>query len=80
MPSYLLHHEHEPDECPAAFAAWNGFASPLRHHVAASTCLAGGHALWWTVDAPSPGAALALVPPYVRARTSATEVRAVTIP
>ena len=80
MPSFLLHHRHAPDECRAAFAAWKGFDSPLRHHLAASTCLAGGHAVWWRVDAPNPGAALALLPSYVAARTHPTEVRDVRIP
>ena len=31
MPTYLLHHQHAAAECGAAFAAWNGFDSPLRH-------------------------------------------------
>jgi hypothetical protein len=80
MPIFLLHHEHEPGQCAAAFAAWSGFASPLRHHAAPSTCLAGGHAIWWTVEAGDRDAALALVPPFVRARTQPTEVREVEIP
>jgi hypothetical protein len=80
MPDFILQHEHAPGECAVAFAAWNGFRSPLRHHAAASTCLAGGHAIWWTVRAASALEALALVPPFVRARTTATEVRDVEIP
>ena len=51
MPKFLLHHHHAPAECAAAFAAWRGFDSPLRRHPAASTCLEGGHALWWRVEA-----------------------------
>jgi hypothetical protein len=80
MPFFILHHEHAAAECDAAFAAWTGFDSPLRHRPAASTCLAGGHALWWRVEAASPSAALALLPRYVRARTSVTRVRDVEIP
>ena len=80
MPRFLLHHEHAPAECTAAFAAWNGFASPLRHRHAACSCLAGGHGVWWTVDAPDADGALALVPPFVRARTRAVEVRDVEVP
>ena len=80
MPSFLLHHRLDPFECAAAFAAWNGFSSPLRHRSAPSTCLAGGHAIWWSVEAPDPGAALALLPRYVADRTTTTEVRAVDIP
>ena len=45
MTIFLLQHEHEPDDCATAFAAWTGFDSPLRHKAAASTCLAGGHAV-----------------------------------
>jgi hypothetical protein len=80
VPWFLLHHQHAPADCTAAFAAWNGFASPLRHEPAACSCLTGGHAVWWTVEAPDVGTALALVPPFVRARTRAVEVRDVEVP
>jgi len=80
MPVYILHHQHQPPECAAAFAAWNGFASPLRHHRAPSTCLAGGHAIWWRVEARDVTAALGLVPAFVRSRTRPIEVREVEIP
>lgn len=80
MPNYLLHHSHKPLECAAAFAAWTGFSSPLRHRPAPSTCLAGGHAIWWSVEAADGGAALALLPRFVAVRTLTTEVRTVEIP
>ena len=80
MPLFLLHHQHAPAECAAAFAAWQGFDSPLRAAAAASTCLAGGHALWWRVEATDRQAALALLPPYVAHRTDAIAVRDVQIP
>ena len=28
MPHFLLHHQHDPAECAAAFAAWTGFDEP----------------------------------------------------
>jgi hypothetical protein len=80
MPVFLLAHRHEPHECAAAFAAWRGFESPLRQRRAPSTCLAGGHGVWWRVEAPDVEAALALLPRFVAARTTATEVRDVEIP
>jgi hypothetical protein len=80
MPDYLLRHRHEPGECAAAFAAWRGFRSPLRHRPAASTCLAGGHALWWQVRADNPAAALSLLPRYVADRTTALGFREIEIP
>jgi hypothetical protein len=80
MPSFFLAHRHEPSDCAAAFAAWQGFDSPLRHRRAPSTCLAGGHDVWWRVEAPDVQAALALLPRYVAERTTATEVRDVEIP
>ena len=80
MPSYLLHHRHRAAECGAAFAAWTGFSSPLRRHRVPSTCLAGGHALWWRVEAADVAAALALLPRFVAERTVAIEVREVQIP
>jgi hypothetical protein len=80
MPFFLLHHQHAAAECDAAFAAWTGFHSPLRHRPAASTCLAGGHAVWWRVEAADVDAALELLPRYVRSRTTVTGVRDVEIP
>jgi hypothetical protein len=80
MPTFLLHHAHDPGECDAAFASWQGFDSPLRHRPAASTCLAGGHRLWWRVEAEDPERALALLPRYVARRTEPVEVRDVEIP
>jgi hypothetical protein len=80
MPTFLLHHQHEPHECAAAFAAWEGFASPLRHGHVASTCLTGGHALLWRVEAAGVDAALALLPRFVAARTTAVAVRDVQLP
>ena len=80
MPPFLLHHQHGPAECAAAFAAWQGFDSPLRGQAAASTCLEGGHAVWWRVETPDRHAALALLPPYVAQRTHAIAVRDVRIP
>ena len=80
MPFFLLHHQHGALECDAAFAAWQGFVSPLRRQPAASTCLAGGHAVWWRVEALDRRAALALLPPYVAHRTDVIPVRDVEIP
>jgi hypothetical protein len=80
MPFFLLHHQHAAAECDAAFAAWTGFPSPLRHRPAASTCLTGGHAVWWRVEAADVEASLALLPRFVRSRTSVTGVRDVEIP
>ena len=51
MAEFLLEHRHEPAECAATFAAWQGFDSPLRRRRAACGCLAGDHALWWRVTA-----------------------------
>jgi len=80
MALFLLHHKHEAAECATAFAAWTGFESPLRHSQAASTCLTGGHSVWWRVDAADAAAALALLPRYVARRTVPIEVRDVEIP
>jgi hypothetical protein len=80
MPFFLLHHEHEAHECEATFAAWKGFQSPLRHRSAPSSCLAGGHGLWWQVEAPDSRAALSLLPRFVAQRTESIRVREVQIP
>jgi hypothetical protein len=80
MPDFLLQHRHEPGECETAFAAWRSFDSPLRGRPAPSTCLAGGHRIWWTVEAPDEALALALLPDFVAARTEVTAVRYVEVP
>ena len=80
MFSYLLHHHHEPHECGAVFAAFKGHESPLRRRLTLASCLSGGHAIWWTVQAPTDQAALALLPAYVAERTTAIRVTEVGIP
>ncbi|HEY5144911.1 MAG TPA: hypothetical protein VII98_15530 [Solirubrobacteraceae bacterium] len=80
MPRYLLHHEHRPGECGAAFASFNGHDSRLRHRSAISSCIFGGHAIWWDVEAISEAAALQLLPYYVAQRTTVTAIARLQIP
>jgi hypothetical protein len=80
MSKYLLHHHHEPPECGVVFASFKGHESPLRHQPALGSCVSGGHAIWWTVEAASEPDALALLPFYVAERTTATRVSDVQIP
>jgi hypothetical protein len=80
MPTFMLTHRHRPEECRTAFAAWRGFESPLRRHRALSSCVEGGHHLWWRVEADDREAALAQLPPWIAERTEATRARQVPIP
>jgi hypothetical protein len=80
VPTFLLSHRHPAEECPYAYAAWRGFDSPLRHRLALSSCLQGGHALWWVVDATDECAAKGLLPDYLSRRSEVTRVRSVPIP
>ena len=80
MPRFLLHHRHDPHECGVAFASFRGHASPLRHQAALASCLAGGHAIWWTVEAADEAQALGLLPYYVAERATAIKVSEVRIP
>jgi hypothetical protein len=80
MPHYLRHHRHDARECPIAFAAWKGHESPLRHRTTLASCAAGGHAIWWTVEAAGVEAALGLLPTYLAVRTEAVDVGPVQIP
>jgi hypothetical protein len=80
MPTYVLHHRHEPHECGVAFASFKGHESTLRRRPTLASCRSGGHAIWWTVDAASEAEALALLPFYVGERTTATRVSEVDIP
>jgi hypothetical protein len=58
----------------------DGLRQPAAPPARGLTCLAGGHALWWRVEAPDAGSALALLPRFVRERTGVTSVRDVEIP
>jgi hypothetical protein len=80
MPRFVLHHRHEAHECGVVFASFKGHTSPLRRHPTLASCRSGGHAIWWTVEAPSEAEAVALLPPYVAERTSAARVSTVEIP
>ena len=80
MPCFLIHHRHEAPECGAVFAAFKGHESPLRHRAALASCAFGGHAIWWSVEAPNEMAALALLPSFVAARATAVRVGEVEIP
>jgi hypothetical protein len=77
---FLLHHHHAPEECGATYASFKGETSPLRHQSALASCGEGGHAMWWTVEAPSETEALGLLPYFVVERTTATKVARVDIP
>ena len=80
MPQYLLHHKHHPSECSVAFACFKGHSSPLRHKTTFASCLYGGHAIWWLINASGPDDALDLLPFFVAQRSTAVEVREVQIP
>jgi hypothetical protein len=80
MPRFVLHHRHEAHECGVVFASFKGHTSPLRRHPTLASCRSGGHAIWWTVEAPAEAEAVALLPPYVAERTTASRVNTVEIP
>jgi hypothetical protein len=80
MSRFLVHHRHEPHECGIAFASFKGHESPLRHRAALASCLTGGHAIWWTVDAAEELDALRQLPFFVAKRSTVTRVRDVVIP
>jgi hypothetical protein len=80
MPRFLVHHRHEPHQCGIAFAAFKGHDSPLRHHAALASCLSGGHAIWWAVEATTDAEALALLPFFVAQRSTVMPVSEVVIP
>ena len=80
MPRYMVHHRHEPRECGIAFAAFKGHESPLRHRAALASCLAGGHAIWWAVEAAGEDDALRQLPFFVAQRSTIAQVSEVVIP
>lgn len=80
MASFLVHHRHQARECGVVYASFRGEDSPLRHKPTVSSCRAGGHEIWWLVDAESPQGALTQLPHYVAARSTATPINEVQIP
>jgi hypothetical protein len=52
----------------------------VRHLPAIASCAFGGHAMWWTVDAPDAQAALGDLPFFIARRASATQVAEVVVP
>lgn len=80
MPTFRVHHRHAADECAVVFAAWQGFASPLRHRSTVGSCRFGGHEIWWDVEAVDAPGALALLPRYVADRATAARVGDLPIP
>jgi hypothetical protein len=80
MPSFLLHHRHEPAECGVVFASFRGHDTPLRHRTALASCAYGGHAIWWIVHAATPEDALDLLPFFAAQRSTAIRVGEVDIP
>jgi hypothetical protein len=80
MASFMLHHRHQPDECPASYAAWKGFDSPLRGHKVPTSCRLGGHEIWWEIEAADEDDALGRLPRFVGERTIAIRVNRTEIP
>jgi len=80
MACFLIHHRHEPHESGAAFAAFKGHESPLRHRATMASCAFGEHAIWWWVEAEGEQEALRLLPFFVAQRSTATRIGAVEIP
>jgi hypothetical protein len=80
MPLFMLHHRHRADECPAVFASWNAFDSPLRGSVATSSCQSGGHEIWWNVGSATQEEALRQLPRYVADRTVVVRITEIEIP
>ena len=71
MPIYLLHHQHDARRVRGGIRRLDGLRrARCGTRTPPSTCLAGGHAIWWRVQAESAAAALALLPRFVARRPS----------
>jgi hypothetical protein len=80
VPLFVLHHHHAAEECGAAYGAFKGGHSPLRHGAALASCGDGGHEMWWTVEAVNEIEALGFLPYFLVERTTATKVAQTNIP
>ena len=66
---------HTARECGVVFASFKGFESPLRHRARRRLVRASAtHRIWWEVEAATADEALARLPRYVAARTTAIRV------
>jgi hypothetical protein len=77
---FVITHHHADEDCRFAYAAWHGFASPLRQRRTLASCADGGHTMWWLVAAAEEADALALLPPFVACRATALAARLVPVP
>jgi hypothetical protein len=71
MAHYVLHHVHRPGQCQEILQAWSAPHAPatLRQREFFSYCRSGDHGAFIAVEAESPEAALALLPPLLRPTT-----------
>jgi hypothetical protein len=80
VPDFLLHNHHAADDCGVVFAAFRGFASPLRHTDALASCRSGGHEIWWQAAAEDEAAALRQLPRYDATNSTVTRVSSIAVP
>ena len=80
MAPFRLVHRHDAHECPAVYAAWKGFDSPLRGLIATSSCKWGDHQIWWDLDVVDEAEAIAYLPRYIAERSVALRIGEVVIP
>lgn len=80
MARFLLVHNHPPEHCSSAWAAWRGHPSRLHGSDVACSCVHGGHTIWWEVEAAGAEEALALLPDYVARSTRVVPIRRVVTP
>jgi hypothetical protein len=71
MANYVLHHVHRPGQCQEIARAWSAPDAPAapRQREFFSYCRSGDHGGFMAVEAESPEAALALLPPLLRPTT-----------
>lgn len=80
MASFVVHHRHQARECGVVYASFKGETSPLRRKPTVSSCRAGGHEIWWLIEAESLETAFAQLPHFVAARSTVTPINEVQIP
>ncbi len=80
MPTYMVVHRHSAEDCSKVGPALEGYSSPNKGQPFLCSCPAGFHVGYIVAQADSAEKALEVLPPTLRATSTAEEVTETTLP